>query len=72
MRLKLNIEKSTIDSSKVLEKSIRLNNYGIIGNVKTGDRNGDYVMYILNGKITVKKFKIAICIDGHHGDQNIL
>lgn len=60
MRLKVNIEKNMIDSLKVLEKSIHINNYGIIGNVKTGDKNGDYVMSILIGLIIIIESKNVV------------
>lgn len=59
------IEMSVLIESQEIGKktdilNVHINNYGIIGNVKTGDRNGDCVIYILNGKITTKEFKNVV------------
>lgn len=53
-----------IESQEIGRKTdilnVHINNYGMIGNIKTGDRNGDYVIYILNGKTTTKEFKNVV------------
>ena len=40
--------------------NVHINNYGIIGNIKTGDRNGDYVMSILIGLIIIMESKNVV------------
>lgn len=59
IEMSVRIENQEI-GKKIDIQNVHINNYGIIGNIKTGDRNGDYVIYILNGKTTTKEFKNVV------------